>query len=70
MAAFVALGIAVLALALSGAGIWAVAAWRRDRRRSDLLAERLSAESRVAEFTAQTLAAMREAARQSRRWTP
>jgi len=67
MAALIALGIAVLALAVSGAGTWAMAAWRRDRRSGDVLAARLQAEGRIEELTAQTLAAMREAARRYRR---
>ena len=67
MAALIALGIAVLALIVSCAGAWAVAAWRRDRRSADGLAARLQADSRIEELTAQTLAAMREAARRYRR---
>ena len=67
MAALIALGIAVLALAVSGAVAWAVAAWRRERRSADLFAARLQAEGRIEELTAQTLAAMREAARRYRR---
>lgn len=67
MAALIALGIAVLALVLSGAAAWAVAAWRRERRSAGLLAARLQADSRIEELTAQTLAAMREAARRYRR---
>lgn len=63
MAAFVALGIAVIALLLSGACVWAISAWRRDRHSADGLAARLQADSRIDELTAQTLAAMREAAR-------
>jgi hypothetical protein len=67
MAALIALGIAVLALAVSGAGAWAVAVWRRERRSADVLAARLQAEGRIEELTAQTLAAMREVARRYRR---
>ena len=67
MAALIALGMAVLALALSGAGVWAMTAWRRERRSADVLAARLQAEGRIEELTAQTLAAMREAARRYRR---
>jgi hypothetical protein len=67
MAAFVALGVAVLALAISGAVAWGLAVRRHARRASDVLAQRLNAESRIAELTAQTLAAMREAVRQARR---
>lgn len=67
MAALIALGIAVLALVLSGAVAWAVAAWRRERRSADMLAAQLQAEGRIEELTAQTLAAMREAARRYRR---
>lgn len=65
MAALIAVGIAVLAL--SGAGIWAMTAWRRERRSVDVLAARLQAEGRIEELTVQTLAAMREAARRCRR---
>ena len=67
MAALVALGIAVLALVLFGTVVWAVASWRRERRSGYMLAARLQAEGRIEELTAQTLAAMREAARRYRR---
>lgn len=67
MAALIALGIAVLALVLFSAGVWAVTAWRRERRSADLLAARLQAEGRIETLTVQTLAAMREAARRYRR---
>lgn len=67
MAALIALGIAVLALVLFGTVAWAVASWQRERRSGDLLAARLQAEGRIEELTAQTLAAMREAARRYRR---
>lgn len=67
MTAFVALVIAVLALVLSSAGVWALAAWRRDQRSDHGLAARLQAERRIEELTAQTLGAMREAARHYRR---
>ena len=67
MTAIVALGIAVLALALSGAGVWALIAWRASRRSFDVLAEHLYADSRLEQLTAQTLAAMREAARRTGR---
>ena len=63
MAAIVALGVAVLSLAFSCAGVWAVLAWRRERRRFDALAESLYADSRIELLTVQTLAAMREAIR-------
>ena len=65
MTALAALGVAVLALVLSGAGVWALIAWRQSRSRFDVLAERLYADSRLDQLTAQTLAAMREAARRS-----
>lgn len=42
----------------------AVAAWRRELRRSRLLAERLIVEGRIEQLTAQTLQAMRRAARE------
>ena len=67
MTAIVALGIAILALALSGASVWALIAWRTSRRSFDVLAERLYADSRLEQLTAQTLAAMREAARRTGR---
>ncbi len=67
MAALIAFGIAVLALAVAGAGAWAVVTWRRERRSVDVLAARLQAEGRIEELTVQTLAAMREAARRCRR---
>lgn len=42
----------------------AVAAWRHQRRRSQLLAERLIVERRIEQFTAQSLQAMRRVARE------
>lgn len=61
-----ALGIAVLALALSAAAAWVVLAWRQERKAGEALALRLQAEGRIEELTAQTLAAMRDAARRVR----
>jgi hypothetical protein len=63
----VAIIIAVLALVISVAGVWAVAVWRRGDGSARSLAARLQADSRIEELTAQTLAAMREAARRYRR---
>jgi hypothetical protein len=63
--ALVALVVAALALALSGAGVWAAIAWRQDRSRLDALAERLYVDSRLEQLTSQALAAMREAARRA-----
>lgn len=63
MTAMVALVIAVLALAFSGAGVWALMAWRQNRRTFDVLAEYLYVDSRLEALTAQTLAAMRDAVR-------
>ncbi len=65
MTALVALAIAVLALALSSAGVWAVFAWRQNRRSLDALAEGLYADSRLEALTAQTLSAMRDAVRRA-----
>ena len=65
MTALVALGIAALALALSGAGVWALLAWRQYRRTFDIFAERLSVDTRLEQLTAQALSAMREAARRA-----
>lgn len=45
----------------------AVAAWRRERGRSRLLAERLVVEGRIEQLTNQTLQAMRRAAREQLR---
>lgn len=42
----------------------AVTAWRRERRRSQLLAERLLVEGHIERLTVQTLQAMRQAARE------
>lgn len=67
MTALAALGIAVLALVLSGAGVWALVAWRKSRQAFSDLAERLYVDSRLEQLTAQTLAAMRDAARRSGR---
>ena len=66
MTALAALGIAALALVLSSAGVWALIAWRQNQQALGDLAERLNVDSRLEQLTAQTLAAMREAARQSR----
>jgi hypothetical protein len=53
--------VAVVGLVLiSGA---AVTAWRRERRRSQLLAERLLVEGHLEQLTVETLQAMRQAAR-------
>ena len=65
MTALVALGIAVLALALLGAGVWALLTWRMYRRTFDIFAERLSTDTRLEQLTLQTLSAMREAARRA-----
>lgn len=65
MTALAALGIAVLALVLSCAGVWALVAWRRSRHAFDELAERLYVDSRLEHLTTQTLAAMRDAVRRS-----
>ena len=63
MTVLVALGIAILALALSSAGVLALTAWQRNRQYFDALADRLSVDARMEQMTVQTLAAMREAAR-------
>lgn len=65
MTALVALGIAVLALALSGAGVWTLLAWRQYRRAFDIFAERLSVDTRLEQLTVQALSAMREASRRA-----
>ncbi len=65
MTALFALGIAVLALALSCAGVWALFAWRQYRRTFDIFAERMAVDTRLEQLTAQALSAMREAARRS-----
>ena len=65
MTALVALGIAVLALALSSAGVWALLTWRMYRRTFDIFAERLAVDTRLEQLTAQTLSAMREATRRA-----
>lgn len=66
MTALAALGIASLALVVSGAGVWALLTWRRSRQALGDLVERLNVDSRLEQLTVQTLAAMREAARRSR----
>ena len=63
MTALAALGIAVLALVLSGAGVWVLVARRKSRRVFDELAEQLYVDSRLEQLTAQTLSAMRDAVR-------
>ena len=63
----VALGIALLALVLLGIGICFTLTWRRYARSFDVVAERLFIDSRLEQLTAQTLAAMREAARRDER---
>ncbi|MGC8465815.1 MAG: hypothetical protein ACP5O0_07770 [Acidimicrobiales bacterium] len=65
MTALVALGIAVLALALSCAGVWALLAWRQYRRTFDIFAERMAVDTRLEQLTTQALSAMREAARRA-----
>jgi len=47
----------------------AVSAWRREHRRSRLLAERLLVEGHIERLTVQTLQAMRQAARDRLRST-
>jgi hypothetical protein len=61
-----ALWIAVAIIAATGLTVLCsglVAAWRRERRRSRLLAERLVVEGRIEQLTAQTLQAMRQSTR-------
>jgi hypothetical protein len=65
VAAFVALGVAVLALAISSAGVWALLAWRQNRRALATLTERLAVDSRIEALTVQTLASMRDAVRRA-----
>ena len=65
MTSLAALVIAALALALSGAGAWAYLAWRNSRAALEILADRLYVDSRLESMTAQTLWAMREAARRA-----
>ncbi|MFL6099496.1 MAG: hypothetical protein ACJ71T_06040 [Actinomycetales bacterium] len=65
MTALLALVIAVLALGLSAIGVWAWVGWRQGRGALDVLAERLYVDSRLEALTAQTLSAMREAARRA-----
>lgn len=69
MTAVVALGVAVLALVLSGAGILALIVWRENRNRVNGLAERLLVDARMEQLTSQTLAAMRDAARGRGGWS-
>lgn len=45
----------------------AVLGWRRERSRTQLLAERINVEGQIAALTAQTLSAMRQAARAGER---
>ncbi len=66
MTALMALGIAILALVVSGAGVWALVAWRKSRQVFDELAEHLYVDSRLEQLTAQTLAAMRDAVRRGK----
>jgi hypothetical protein len=63
--AVVALVVAVLALALSGAGVGGAIAWRRTHRRFDALAEQLYVDSRLEQLTVDTLLAMRRAVGQA-----
>ncbi|MFL6162727.1 MAG: hypothetical protein ACJ74U_10915 [Jatrophihabitantaceae bacterium] len=58
----IALGILVVVGLILGMSA-AVTAWQRERHRSRLLAERLLVEGRIERLTAQTLQAMRQAAR-------
>lgn len=59
------LGVWVLALTLTCAGVWALIAWRRSHKTFDDVASRLYVESRLEQLTMQTLAAMRDAARRT-----
>ncbi len=45
----------------------AIVGWRRERTRTQLLAERIIVEGQIAALTAQTLSAMRQAVRASER---
>lgn len=56
--------LAVLVVGLTLLAIGAVAAWRRERRHVDRLAESLLVEGRLEALTVQTLQAMRQAARE------
>lgn len=59
------LGVGVLALALTCAGVWALIAWRRSHKAFNDVASRIYVESRLEQLTMQTLAAMRDAARRT-----
>ena len=66
--AVLALLLSLLALLVSGVGVWAaVVAWR-DRGRYRALAERIDVDARIEYLTTQTLGAMRAAARQRPDW--
>jgi len=55
--------VALMALLVSGFGIFLVLAWREDVGRLHDLADRLDAETRLEYLTTQTLGAMRDLAR-------
>ena len=67
MMATLALAVAAVALVLLGIGLFLIFAWRRYARSFDVVAERFFIDSRLEQLTAQTLAAMREAARREDR---
>ena len=67
MMATFALAMAAVALVCLGVGLFLIFAWRRYARSFDVVADRLFIDSRLEQLTAQTLAAMREAARREDR---
>lgn len=67
MIGLLALGLALLALALSSFGVMAIVASRQNRRHFEELAERIDVDVRLAYLTTQTLGAMRDVARGSTR---
>lgn len=64
MTVLAALGVAILALVISCAGVFALIAWQQSRHAFDAMAEYLTLDTRLEQLTLQTLTAMREAARQ------
>ena len=67
MMATFALAMGAVALVCLGVGLSLIFAWRRYARSFDVVADRLFIDSRLEQLTAQTLAAMREAARREDR---
>ncbi len=68
MTALIVLAVAAWVVLLASVAVSMVVVVRCNRRRYDALAERINIDARIGYLTTQTLAAMREAARDKRGW--